>query len=280
VLAFRLLDQPTRRRAAALGVGIGLATLVRGEAIGLLVVLLVPVALQLPRQRRLRLTSAGVVVAVALLTIAPWSLRNSLTMHQPVLVSTEDGPVIGGANCDATYRGSDLGYWRSDCLAPGRDRNQAARSARLRSDGLDYARAHATRVPAVEGVRLLRTFGIWQPRRHVFFSEGRTLPGRTIAMLAVWVVLALGAAGAWAMRKRAPGTLAILLAPVVLAIGTSLVAFGYPRFRYAADVSLIVLGAALVERLGRAAAAGRLEPHVRHGAAVLDRADGPAQPLE
>src|SRR3954470_2262147 len=51
VLAFRLLDHPSGRRAAALGFAIGLATLVRGEAIGLLVVLLVPVLIQLPRGR-------------------------------------------------------------------------------------------------------------------------------------------------------------------------------------------------------------------------------------
>ena len=246
VLAFRFLDEPTLRRAAALGLAIGLAALVRGEAIGLLVVLLVPVVLQL---RRDRLRRAAVIAGVALLTIAPWSIRNSLAMDQPVLVSTEDGPVIAGANCDATYHGRDVGYWRSDCLAPGTDRNQAARSKRLRADGLKYARGHATRLPAVEGVRLLRTFGVWQPERHVFFSEGRKLPGRAAAVVAVWIVLAAGLAGAWALRGRAPGKLAILLAPVVLAVGTSLIAFGYPRFRYAADVSLIVLGAVLVDRL-------------------------------
>jgi hypothetical protein len=200
-------------------------------------------------------------------------------MDQPVLVSTEDGPVIAGANCDPTYHGSDLGYWRSDCLAPGRDRNQAARSERLRGDGLDYARDHLARLPAVEGVRLLRTFGVWQPERHVFFSEGRTLPGRGIAVVAAWLVVALGLAGAWTMRRRAPGKLAILLAPLVLAVGTTLIAFGYPRFRYAADVSLIVLGAVLVERLSGPAAA-LLQARVRHRAPVLDRAHGSAEPLE
>ncbi|MEA3040508.1 MAG: hypothetical protein QOE79_3021, partial [Sphingomonadales bacterium] len=138
------------------------------------------------------------------------------------------------------------GYWRSDCLPPGHDRNAAFRSERLRQAGTQYARDHLGRVPAVEGVRLLRTFGIWQPQRHVFFAEGRVLPGRAFAVAAVWIVLALGLAGAWRMRRRV-GALAILLAPLVLAVGTTLIAFGYPRFRYAADVSLIVLGASLVD---------------------------------
>jgi 4-amino-4-deoxy-L-arabinose transferase-like glycosyltransferase len=253
--AFRLVERPTARRAALLGLAIGLATLVRGEAIGLLLVLLVPVALQLPRGRRL--ARVGVVLAVALVTIAPWSVRNSLTTHEPVLVSTEDGPVIAGANCDLTYNGRDLGYWHSACVARGGDPNPARRSARLRTAGLNYARDHAGRLPAVEGVRLLRTFGLWQPQRHVFFAEGRDLPGRPLAVAAVWLALALGAAGAWSLRRQRPQALAILLAPVILAVGTTLIAFGYPRFRYAADVSLIVLAAALLDRVAAQAALRR-----------------------
>ena len=255
MLAFRLVELPSWRRAALLGLAIGLATLVRGEAIGLLVVLLVPVALQLPRGRRL--ARAGVVLAVALVTIAPWVVRNSVTMHHAVLVSTEDGPVIAGANCDLTYHGVDTGYWHSDCLPRGHDRNQAFRSQRLRSAGIDYARAHAGRLVVVEGVRLLRTFGIWQPHRHVFFAEGRALPGRSIAVVAAWLVVLVGLAGAWALRRRSLGSLAILLAPVVLAVGTTLIAFGYPRFRYAADVSLIVLGAVLIDRIDGAPVGSR-----------------------
>jgi 4-amino-4-deoxy-L-arabinose transferase-like glycosyltransferase len=240
VLAFRMVERPSARRGALLGLAIGLAALVRGEAIGLLVVLLVPVLLQVPRGRRL--VYAAAIVGMAAVVIAPWAIRNSLTMNRAVLVSTEDGPVIAGANCSFTYRGRDIGYWRSDCLPPGRDRNAAYRSARLRKAGLTYAQDHAGRLPAVLGVRLLRTFGIWQPRRHVFFAEGRVLPGRTLAVVSVWLVLVLGVAGAWSMRRWA-GPLAVLLAPVVLAVVTSLVAFGYPRFRYAADVSLIVMAA-------------------------------------
>jgi 4-amino-4-deoxy-L-arabinose transferase-like glycosyltransferase len=250
VLAFRMVERPSVRRGALLGLGIGLSVLVRGEALGLLVVLLVPVLLQVPRGRRL--AYAGAVVGVAVLVIAPWSIRNSVTMEKPLLVSTEDGPVIAGANCSFTYHGRDLGYWRSDCLPPGRDRNAAFRSDRLRRAGVSYAGDHVARLPAVLGVRLLRTFGIWQPRRHVFFAEGRVLPGRSFAVVSVWIVVALGLVGAWSLRGR-PGALAILLAPLVLAVVTTFVAFGYPRFRYAADVSLIVMAAVWLD----AAIAGR-----------------------
>jgi hypothetical protein len=38
------------------------------------------------------------------------------------------------------------------------------------------------------------------------------------------------------------------MAPFVLSIGTSLIAFGYPRFRYPTDVVLLVLSAFVLER--------------------------------
>lgn len=254
VAAFRVVERPTTRRAAALGLAIGLATLVRGEAIGLLVVLLVPVALQLPRGQRLR--RAAIVFGVAAVTIAPWAIRNTTTFDRPLLVSTEDGPVIAGANCGITYHGSNIGYWVSTCLPRGHDRNTAFRSDRLRRVGLDYARAHAARLPLVEGVRLLRTFGLWQPVRHVYFAEGRMLPGRSLAVAVCWAVLGLGLAGAWTLRRRLDA-LSIMLAPLVLAVGTTLIAFGYPRFRYAADVSVIVLAAVALDRAAKARAAPR-----------------------
>jgi hypothetical protein len=96
-------------------------------------------------------------------------------------------------------------------------------------------------------VRILRTFGLWQPRRLVYFAEGRAMPGRTVAVACAWAVLALGLVGAWRLRRRLPDV-AILLAPVALALVTTLIAFGYPRFRYAADVSLIVFAAVLLAR--------------------------------
>lgn len=251
VLAFRAVDRPTLGRAAALGAAIGVTILIRGEALGLLVVLAIPVVLAGTERRAVRL---AVVWAVALAVVAPWVVRNSTTFDQPMLVSTEDGPVIAGANCDLTYRGRDTGYWHSACVGLRGEGNPAVRSDRLRRQGLDYARDHAGRLPVVEAVRLLRTFGLWQPVRHVYFAEGRAMPGRPLAVAACWAVLGLGIAGAIALRRRRL-ELAVLLAPVLLAVATTLIAFGYSRFRYAADVALIVLAAILIDRLLRRRAA-------------------------
>ena len=74
------------------------------------------------------------------------------------------------------------------------------------------------------------------------------MPGRPLAVVAAWAVLGLGLAGAWRLR-RSRATVAIMVAPVALAAITTLIAFGYPRFRYAADVCLIVLAALVVARV-------------------------------
>jgi 4-amino-4-deoxy-L-arabinose transferase-like glycosyltransferase len=265
VLAFRAVEVPSLQRAALLGLAIGLTALVRGEALGLLVVLAVPVALATPARRVARL---ALVWAVALAVIAPWCIRNSATWDRPMLVSSEDGPVIAGANCDQTYRGRDLGYWHSACVGLRSEPNAAVRSDELRRQGLDYAGDHPGRVPAVLGVRLLRTFGLWQPVRHVYFAEGRAMPARPLAVACCWMVLALGIAGAVMMRRRRL-VLAILLAPVALAVVTTLIAFGYSRFRYAADVSLIVLAATAIERLAaRRRSRFRPRPTERSGPAA------------
>jgi 4-amino-4-deoxy-L-arabinose transferase-like glycosyltransferase len=246
--ALRVAEAPSLRRSALLGLVIGVTALARTEAIALVVLIGVPLALRL---RERRATHLAVVTAVALAAVAPWCIRNSVELHRPMLVSSEDGSVLAGANCPLTYRGYDMGYWNAHCVRPAHDRNSAFASVRLRAVGLRYARDHAGRIPAVEGVRLLRTFGIWQAHRHVYFAEGRDLPWRSVAVGACWAVLALGLAGAVVLRRADPWRLGLLLTPVALAVITTLLAFGYPRFRYAADVSLLVLAALVVERVWR-----------------------------
>jgi len=242
--ALRLVAEPSLRRSAVLGLAIGLCTLVRSEAILLVALAGAPVALMLRERRGLRVAVVG---AVAILTIAPWCVRNSLELDHPMLVSSEDGSVLAGANCARTYSGYSLGYWRADCLPRAHDRNAATASVRLRGVGLRYARDHAHRLPAVAAVRVLRTFGLWQPQRLVYFAEGRKLPGRLPAVAAGWAILALAVAGGFVLGRAERRRLLLLLAPVALAVITSLIAFGYPRFRYAADVSLILLAAIAVE---------------------------------
>ena len=262
--AIRAAEVPSLRRSAALGLVIGVSALVRTEAIALVALVGLPLALRIPGRRVAHL---AVVAGVALAAVAPWCIRNSLELHRPMLVSSEDGSVLAGANCARTYGGYDMGYWSAYCLPRAHDRNSAFASVRLRKVGLRYARRHAGRVPAVEGVRLLRTFGMWQPERLVYFAEGRMLPHRTLAVRVYWAVLALAAVGGLVLRRTDPRRLWLLLAPAGLAVMTSLLAFGYPRFRYAVDVSLLILAAVALDACWR-----------RYGSRPAQRSDPAAAP--
>jgi hypothetical protein len=252
--ALRALDVPSVARTAVLGLAIGVAGLVRFEAIALLPLLGLP-ALRPQARRGVRLAVAS---AAALAVIAPWSVRNSLEIDHAMLVSSEDGPVLAGANCSRTYTGYDLGYWRAGCVPRVPNPSSAHAAATLRRAGFRYARDHAARLPVVEAVRLLRTFSLWQPKRLVYFAEGRLLPGRSVAVAATWLILVLAAVGARMLARAERRPLLILLAPVGVAVLTTLLAFGYARFRYAADVSLIVLAAIPLRNLS-----GSLQPRLR-----------------
>jgi hypothetical protein len=260
--ALRYHARPTARTAALLGAFIGLAALTRGEALAL-AVLLAPVVVVAGRGRHWG--SLAALVAALVLVIAPWSIRNTVTFDEPVLVTTVDGSVLAGANVRTTYYGHLLGAWDFEGLrsGPAGSRtivNEAAQSRRWRDQGLDYAGDHASRVPLVALVRIARTWSLYPigPLERAQFAAFvykyiRVLEPASNGMLYAAVLLA--AVGGLALRRR-PAELWVLLSPVVLVTLVSVFAFGDPRFRHAADVALPLLAALgithLLERRRRA----------------------------
>jgi 4-amino-4-deoxy-L-arabinose transferase-like glycosyltransferase len=252
--AYALWDRPTVRRALVCGALIGLATLTRSEALALLVLLVLPAALlAVPRRRAAGLTLAAAMAAFVVL--APWLIRCWVQFDRPVFVSTNSGGLLAGANCDKTYHGEWLGQWRFDCLRPVHGANEAVVSSKLASDGIDYARDHSGRVPVVLGVRVLRSWELYRPRQQWTierFFEGRDLRVEQIGVVMYFVLGLLGIAGALRLRSRGQ-PLRILLAPFVLVTLVSLGAYGFTRFRVAAEPALVVLASVTL-----AAAAARL----------------------
>jgi 4-amino-4-deoxy-L-arabinose transferase-like glycosyltransferase len=252
--ALWLRERPSWRRAALLGVAIGLAALTRAEAL-VLVVLLVPVAIWRAPADRLRLFAAA--AAAALLVVAPWCVRNTVEFHRPVGISTGDGAVLAGANNQFAYYGRLAGAWNLVGLAlPGPQHvsafDDAALSARLRRKGLDYARDHAARAVAVAGLRVLRTWTVYPfdtsaKVRYNAFVSGRRVSWEWPSLFMGWVSMALAIAGAIRLRRRG-APLGPVLAPIVLVTVVSAVFFGDVRFREAADVSLVLLAAAALAR--------------------------------
>ncbi len=191
----------------------------------------------------------------------PWAVRNSLEYDQPVALTTGDGSVLAGANLDSTYHGRLLGGWDFNGLyktPSGRkvDPNEAVQSDRWRREGLDYVGDHLGRLPAVLGVRLLRTFDAYPvlPGAHARFVNENYNHIQSldyVSRLMLLVVYVLTIAGGIGLRRRGE-PLWPFLAPLILVVLVSLLGYGDPRFRQAADVALVVLaGAAVAGMKGR-----------------------------
>ena len=263
--AYGLWDRPTVRRALLCGVLIGLATLTRSEALILLVLLVLPAALLAVSLRRAAWLTGAATVAV-LVVLTPWLIRCWIQFDRPVFVSTNSGGLLAGANCDKTYHGEWLGQWRFDCLRPVNTRNEAAASATLASDGIDYARDHAGRLPVVMTVRVLRSWELYRPRQQWTierFFEGRDLRVEQIGVAMYYLLALLAIAGAVLLRRR-DQPLRIVLSPFALVVLVSLGAYGFTRFRIAAEPAIVVLAsvtlAAAADRLARERRAQRLAP--------------------
>jgi hypothetical protein len=174
--------------------------------------------------------------------VAPWTARNWIVFDRPVLISTNEGALWGVANCDVTYHGRDIGYSRLDCLSDTPGLNEAEQAARWRRQGLEYAADHTGRLLVVVPVRVARTFNFFQPWRQVDFAEAHPRRVAYAEVIFGWVMLGLAGWGAVTLyRRREP--LRILLAPVVMVVIVSAIGHGFPRYRFAADVAMIVLGA-------------------------------------
>jgi hypothetical protein len=246
LLALELRARQGVRTAAALGAVIALAALTRSEGLILLVLLALPVALvKAPPGGAKR---AAACLAAAALVLTPWLVRNWVEFGRPVLISTNDGSLLAGANCDLTYHGKNLGLWITDCISPRSIPNEAEQEARWRSEGADYIADHAGRVPAVVAVRVLRTWDLYQPWRMAEFAEGRWIVADKAGVIAYFLLLPFAFAGGWLIRKRR-AELLILLAPVAMVFMQSALGYGFPRFRHAAEIVIVVLAAVAVTRL-------------------------------
>ncbi len=243
--AYRLRDEPSVRRAAALGVLLGLAALTRGEALLLLPLMLVPV---IRRARGWR--AALVVCCTVLVVLAPWTVRNWTVFDRPVLISTDLASAVAGANCHSSYYTSKIGSWDNACVKtyPG---NEASAYDRSEADALHYARDHASRLPVLIAARLARVWGL---RRNL-------LPGSKLPQLAdrspvvlelgfvmYYVLVALSVCGVVLLRRRS-GSVWLLISPFVLVTIAAALIYGDVRFRQPAELSLVVLAAIAVERL-------------------------------
>jgi 4-amino-4-deoxy-L-arabinose transferase-like glycosyltransferase len=242
---YRLLDAPTGGRAVCLGALLGMTILCRGEALLLVGLILLPVVRR-PRGGRAVL----ITCCAAAVLVAPWTVRNWVVFHRPVLISTDLASAIAGANCPSTYYGSKLGSWDNACikLQPG---NEAAALDQPEASAVHYAVHHIGRLPIVAAVRLARVWGL---RRNLPVGgslprlENRSPAALEVGFLMYDVLVLFGVYGFIVLRRRATAVW-ILMSTFALVTVTAVLVYGDVRFREPAEISLVILAAVAVDQL-------------------------------
>jgi 4-amino-4-deoxy-L-arabinose transferase-like glycosyltransferase len=241
------------RRWGVVGALAGLAALVRTEALVIVVLVVPALAVASPRTRR-RGTSVAVALVAAGCVVSPWVIRNVTQFDPPVLLSTNGAKTFAGANCHSVYYGADIGLWDANCLGGERQfaQGEGQYSKALLDEGAHYAVAHAPRVPLVVGARVLRGWGLYNPRQQVRWEavETRSVGWGQLAWPVSLVVLALAVYGLAVVRPPR-FELTLLAAPplaatVVLAVSNGnqrLVVGAVPVLCISAAMALVHLAA-------------------------------------
>lgn len=249
LLVARRFDRaPSNRLAIALGVVVGLGALTRSE-LALLAVGFAMLAWWRGAERGgSRLRRPVLLLAAALVTVSPWLAYNVGRFEQPVLMSTNDGTTLLGANCPTTYE-VDLGGWDIRCLEPvpnDETVDASVRSGRRREIAVDYVRDHLSRVPLVVVARVGRGLDVYGLSSLVTLDTGEEKAEWAVwAGIVMWWALAVLAVVGWRHLRggesaRARWWLAVPLAAVVI---TTVLFYGAHRIRAPAEPVVVVLAA-------------------------------------
>jgi Dolichyl-phosphate-mannose-protein mannosyltransferase len=276
--AYRLADAPSWRRAATLGAAIGLAVLTRSEGLLLILLLGLPAVALAVAGRRDRLRFVAAVVAGCAVLVVPWLARNWIAFDRPTPISTNQGGLLAGANCDRAYHGAFIGMWACFPQPPRSwGTNESVISGRLQGRALRYAGDHAGRVPVVAGVRLLRTWELWDPRDHAgleaVFNDRNPRVNRA-AQICLYVLVLLAAAGAVVLRRREQPLRLLLALPALVSV-VAVMSYGASRFRAAAEVAIVVLAAVALQALVPRALESLRHGRARDGMRLVRRRTAP-----
>jgi 4-amino-4-deoxy-L-arabinose transferase-like glycosyltransferase len=229
------------------------------------------------------LKPALVFALVAIATTLPWVVRNEIVFGKPVLVTSN------GFNLAAIY--SPIALQQGHFVDPVHDErfapitrfselynlDEVTLDATLRKQGLEGIRQSPGRVPGViaKNVGYLSDY-FWHTNDGAEALDGRNIAFRHRTLPYVWLVLLLGAAGLWIMRRQRLGAVIVLSAAYMTAV--SLITVSPPRLRAPLDVlccvAVGVLVAAVVDRVRARRAARAPErsvdaaPDAAPGAAV------------
>lgn len=249
---YRMLRQPTPRRAAVLGVAIGFAALTRDELILLAVLVLLPVAL-LARQRtvgeKLKLAVVGGICTV--LVIAPWVGFNLSRFSHRALISDQFGLTVAAANCDSSWHGQLRAYWSMPCAlasATGVKGDESAVDPVALRKGLRYIGRHLGGLPSLEFDRLGRTFGFYRPLDQIHFDsfiEGRPELWSFVGLGMFYGFAAGSVVGAVLLRRRGVPVFPMIAVGIDVIVAV-LLTYGQTRFRASLEPMLVILTSVVI----------------------------------
>ncbi len=236
-------------RSLACGAAIGLAGLARSELI--LLAPLLAIVVWLARRDAVdpqRLRTVALLWCGCALVLAPWVGANLVRFESPVLLTTNDGTTLLGANCHDAYYGSDIGGWSLFCVVeegspPGED--PGVRSARHRRLAISYASDHVQRLPLIAAARVGRGLDIVGIENQVNgdVGEERYRWASWSGVVSWWVMAALAAIG---LRRVDRPARWVLLTPVVGVAITTVLFYGAHRIRSPMEPVVTVLAAIAV----------------------------------
>ncbi len=246
---YRFDLQRTTLAAVLVGVAVGFAGLARAELLFLGPLLVVPVVLarrtSVGHRRRLpeQLGHLALAGLAALAVVSPWIVRNQIRFDESVTMSTQDGLTLVGTNCPAAFEGSGRGFWSLQCaldidVPQGVD--QSVRSGIYRDAAFEYLGDHVDQVPRVVAARLGRGLSLWQNEGMIDLNqaEGRE---RGASIVGIWQFWALVPLAAWGLvRWPVSQTRWPMLALIVVSLLTIAAFYGIPRFRIAAEVTIVI----------------------------------------
>ncbi len=250
------------------GVLLGLLSLTR--PIGVIVIgLFIVWAIIMVWQKFLswRVTTRGVLVTtlIALVLIAPWTIRNYLASHTFIPVAIGDGTVLLGAyNNDAltkaTYPGGPKGTWinpivsKPDVVHPFPLHTctppcEVAREEAFKNAAVQWIRDHIHIMPHL---LLLHFINMWQPDTYEADLPTVRFPHQqstqfVLRMMKTWpIYLFILAASGLAVTLWRWRELLFIYFMIILIIAQNIIYYGIPRFRAPIEPMLILLAAGFI----------------------------------
>jgi 4-amino-4-deoxy-L-arabinose transferase-like glycosyltransferase len=300
LFTYRLIQRPSWWDVAWLSLSLTLAASVRPEAAILFPLFVAPFLLfrraggSWPR----RIGTVAVAAVIPVVVFAPWVIYNQGRFEQPVYLSTGFGQTLANANCDGTYSGELLGYYRTQCIfdllggeanyRPYIKMDGSIRDAKLGALAKTYIEDHLSELPKVVAARVGRLWGVYRPEQSVSldaYIEGRSggPPGTSFRIVreALWmyyVLAGLAIGGIVYLRRRRMAPIYPLLIQPLTATLAAVLNSGITRYRAGAEVTLVLGAAVALVALARwMSGAGPLSD-VAPGPPEADVGDAPPAP--